>query len=400
MSEFVIEKGIVVDDAEAALNVLRQVASTDVTGMDTVRKFVTGQKATKFYVDDRAAVKMAPERGVIYLWIDTGFVDKYGNPVFISLLKNGESYSGHIVGTAKTLAKGIIAFFPRNKQYIDKNIGDFRAKYDKKISCRAVRHIENEEKYFINSCNDEGGLSDMARQLANLHIVYEDAVEELIEEEPEAEPEETLADWSAEENEITLGILLDKIDEMQAYIRELLHTIEELSTESNEKIVTLQKKNAEYEQSLKQIREFMISEEADREAREKEKEYHKGHELIARKGKILVLGATEISKTDMQGIFKTYGFEKGDVDYELDYSKVVSVAGRITTEGRYCAIIFGACPHKASETNGWSSLIEKYKAKEDGPVAIDARTNSGKLKVTKDSFKKALLKMCEELSNR
>ena len=41
-----------------------------------------------------------------------------------------------------------------------------------------------------------------------------------------------------------------------------------------------------------------------------------------------------------------------------------------------------------------SSLIEKFKQCEDQPYAADARSKSGELKVTKESFRSALNSVC------
>jgi hypothetical protein len=60
-------------------------------------------------------------------------------------------------------------------------------------------------------------------------------------------------------------------------------------------------------------------------------------------------------------------------------------------------VILGACPHKVQNLGDWSSLIEKCKNTEGMPIAIDARSRSGELKVTKESFREALLEITKQL---
>ena len=92
----------------------------------------------------------------------------------------------------------------------------------------------------------------------------------------------------------------------------------------------------------------------------------------------------------MNGIAKLYGFRKDDFEYEVDYDKVVNFAGRSKLE-KYSAVILGACPHKVQNLGDWRSLVEKCKNTEGMPIAIDARSRSGELKVTKESMHSQLL---------
>ena len=68
-----------------------------------------------------------------------------------------------------------------------------------------------------------------------------------------------------------------------------------------------------------------------------------------------------------------------------------------TVDEKYAAIILGACPHKVAGLGDWSSLIEKCKQDPTMPMAFDARSISGELKVTKESFKTVLSQICSML---
>jgi hypothetical protein len=153
--------------------------------------------------------------------------------------------------------------------------------------------------------------------------------------------------------------------------------------------------NEEYKAALVRMRNF-VEEESDQEDYTEEQGIG-GHSLLGRNGKILVLGASALDQNTMNGIAKLYGFHKKDFEYETDYTKVVNFAGRINNSERYAAIIFGACPHKVAGLGDWSSIIEKCRQCEDMPCAFDARSHSGELKVTKESFKTALWNVCNEL---
>ena len=157
----------------------------------------------------------------------------------------------------------------------------------------------------------------------------------------------------------------------------------------------LEAKNEEYKAALVRMRNFVEDESAQED--ETEEQGIGGHSLLGRNGKILVLGASALDQNTMNGIAKLYGFHKKDFEYETDYTKVVNFAGRISNSERYVAIIFGACPHKVAGLGDWSSIIEKCRQCEDMPCAFDARSHSGELKVTKESFKTALWNVCNEL---
>ena len=49
-------------------------------------------------------MKMQPDRDTVYLWLDSGFTDYYGNPIMISLLNSYGEYRGHYFGSFQTLS--------------------------------------------------------------------------------------------------------------------------------------------------------------------------------------------------------------------------------------------------------------------------------------------------------
>lgn len=396
MSGLMIEKGILIDDKEAVKEGIEQISGKCLSDMGTVKRFITNEKATKFYLDSKGLCKMQPDRNTVYLWLDSGYTDDRGNPVMISLLKDGDGYAGHYSGTMQMLARSIREYYPCHKKDINRNIGSLRNKYNNKIESREHLHIDSEKNYLLQLCNGEKEPGIMKQLIQNLDFQDVEPVFEEVQPEEE-KTEEIPYDTDFGGKEITVGLLLDTIDGMQAYIDELLGEIEKFNTVDRVRMQELEAKNEEYRKAIVRIRTYQES--VDQNAAGREETGNGVHQLLNHK-KILVLGATALDVHVMNGIAKLYGFHKDDFEYETDYEKIVNFAGRIHNGERYAAIIFGACPHKVSRMGDWSSVIEKFHQCEEAPVVIDARNHSGELKVTKGSFKMALLNVCEELKNR
>ena len=88
------------------------------------------------------------------------------------------------------------------------------------------------------------------------------------------------------------------------------------------------------------------------------------------------------------GIVKDYGYEKKDFVFWDDYDKIKSYAERMAG-GSFTGIIAGPMPHKVSGLGDYSSLIEKMK-QPGYPYMVEARNEAGELKITKNSYRKAL----------
>ncbi len=185
-----------------------------------------------------------------------------------------------------------------------------------------------------------------------------------------------------------INVLVEMTRNMQAYIADLERDRDEKTTQ----IEALKKENDEYKRVINLMRDFTDNEEPQQE----ENSDMSGHDLLGAHGKILVIGGQELGINVMNGIAKTMGFEKNDFEY-VDYDKAKDFTERIRKSGKYSAVIFGACPHKTTAGAGYSSVIEKFRQVEGMPFATEARSKSGKLKVTKESFRTALSDVCENL---
>ena len=169
---------------------------------------------------------MQPDRDKVYIWLDSGFTDYYGNPIMISLLNSYGEYREHYFGSFQTLSNATRGFFPRNIKDINRNLGGLRNKYEYKIEDRKIKHIEDENEFFLSLCNEDEPLGTMSFVLENIHVdLVEDRLgieEEVIETYDVKEP---AYDMNFREKEIIIGLLLETIDGMQNYIDELLGEI-------------------------------------------------------------------------------------------------------------------------------------------------------------------------------
>lgn len=391
MTECIIENGFVVDDVESVVTRIKELSKATISDIETVKRFILKEKNTKFYIDSKLNTQMQKDNNSVYVWLDTGYVDMHGNPIFISLLKGAAGFVGHVVGTIIELSNNVKNYFRLSYDAVKQKIQTFKNKYEKKSCERSIKHIREEKQYIMQAMNDESHVSQLAMKIQALGLL-----EEVVEEPEEVEPVVVEETFSEREEKITIGLLLERLDGMSEYIQELLGIIAKGEKElqiKDEKFKELQKQNDEYVRALLSIRDF-----TDKESVKESKECpeHYGHELLGNHNKILVIGGGELGSHIMQGIAKELGFEKKDFEL-VEYDKANDFADRIRRNGKYGAIIFGACPHKTSANARYASLLEKLRNTEGMPYVADARTTSGVLKVTKESFRNSLVQVYEYL---
>ncbi|MBE5844542.1 MAG: hypothetical protein E7302_10335 [Butyrivibrio sp.] len=400
MTEFIIDNGVVIDDIDDVVKGIARLSGMESPDPLTIKRFVTNEKSTKFYIDDKCSCKMQPDRDTVYLWLDSGYTDFHGDPIMISLLNNKSGgYTGHYCGTMKSLANNIVSFFPHNSRNIRNNVGRLKDKYENKISGREHSHIFDEQKYLVASSNEESGSSVMAELIKGLNLDLDEFEHEVeVTPEPEVIEDDTMKapEFNPFEEDVTIQILVEQLEKMKEYQDTLLGIIEEFNTVDKVKMKEFEAENAEYKRALVEIRAHVAESCAAKEKTDTNS--MGGHALLGQRGKILVLGECSLDEKTMNGIAKTYGFERKDFVYETDYDKVMSMAGRLSYGGRYSAIILGACPHKVNQLGDYSSFISKCKNDENLPNAYDARTLSGELKVTKESYRRALEAIIRDFS--
>ena len=401
MTEMAIGNGIIIDDVESVLFGIRDLCGKDITDFGAVKRFINQEKNTRFYIDSNLNSSMQQQSNCVYIWIDTGLTDYSGDPIFVSLLKKYDCFMGHVVGTIHSLAENARRFFKLKRSIADKKVDAFKKKYHAKADERKNRHIQDERQYLIDSLNDNDAPSVFAEKMleAGISDVITDsfdAVDTTFDSSYTESGQYPETELTKAEEDITIGLLLEKMEGMQKYMDELVEELQKVSCESEAKIRELQDKNAEYKRVILQMREFTGTAPEENRVLHAGSDSVSGHELLGRHGKILVIGGQELGVNVMHGIAKKLGFEKGDFDF-VDYDKAKDFGDRIRKNGRYSAVIIGACPHKTAGNAGYASTVEKLKAIDGMPFTTDARSKTGKLKVTKESFREALSGVCANL---
>jgi hypothetical protein len=110
------------------------------------------------------------------------------------------------------------------------------------------------------------------------------------------------------------------------------------------------------------------------------------------RSKILVLGYSEVSLNDLYGVFKKYGIYKKDIDIVCDYDKLPNYqCGDLRCSSKYSDIFIGPLPHKMSGIGQYKSLISMIEDKPDDFGKLYKFDDTGKLKITKEALKRAIL---------
>ena len=187
--------------------------------------------------------------------------------------------------------------------------------------------------------------------------------------------------------------LVNDLEQENADLMEKIHALQDQMSE-------LIRKNQDFEQLLEEKKAFIEQLTANEEcidniAKSAANGVTNGHDLLDGNKKILVIGQPVVSTDKLLGIVKNYGYEKSDFIFWDDYDKIKSYADRMAG-GSFTGIIAGPMPHKVSGLGDYSSLIEKMK-QPGYPYMEEARSESGELKITKNSFRKALEGMTKHL---
>lgn len=404
MAELVVGNGIVIDEIENVIFEIQKLSGKRLADYEVIKLFVNKEKFTKFYIDGKLNSYVEYYPGATYLWLDSGFVDTYGNPIMISLHKYNDGFVGHITGTIKYLVKSIKERNSRCRKHIDSNYSTFINKYNKKVEERTYKHIEDINSFIIAVSNGEAATT-VANAFSKLNLAdfaIDTSVESDTEEIQETVDEIIACEFSEIEEEITIGLLIEKLDGMELYIKALQNTIEDLTKKqemSAERINELEAKKRAYEQDFVMIRDYMSTNmDSGEDAIEEDKI---GHSLLSGNGKILVLGASGIGTDKLSAIAKRdYGFDKNDIDFETDYYNGANLSERILKGGKYKYVIIGAVPHSAKGRLHESSIVESLKKNGNFELVIDGRSKSGKLKLTKESYRDALNKIVLTLRER
>ena len=143
VEELVIKNEIIIDNVDSFKKGIFHATGHENIDIEEIKEFVLSQEGTMYYFDN--SLNSTSEKEAKMLWIDTGYVGAGNETVFVSLLKYGYNFVGHITGTGKYLmeyTKKRVSF--KDKVKIEGNYNKFIIKYNKKI-------IKREKSFIVNS---------------------------------------------------------------------------------------------------------------------------------------------------------------------------------------------------------------------------------------------------------
>lgn len=109
--------------------------------------------------------------------------------------------------------------------------------------------------------------------------------------------------------------------------------------------------------------------------------------------KILIYGATRIEDGIIYGLAKSMGYDKKQITIESEYDKHRIDFSEMQYGSKYSGVLFGPIAHSLPGKGKYSSVIEMMMKEEGYPKVIEIKTESGQLKVTKNTVKNALMEM-------
>ena len=197
--------------------------------------------------------------------------------------------------------------------------------------------------------------------------------------------------------------LLEAIQTKETHLLDLKKQNDKILEQNEKELISYRKKLAEAQSINEQLKqenaELITKKEKGNDSAVETTEVINGHRLLAPNRKILVIGGSEVKENVLRGIAKKdFLFEKRDLDYILDYDKIKNQTDRIKPySSAYSGIIVGPCPHKTGGIGDYTSFVSKLANEEGYPFTIEARDAGGSLKISKDSFRKALEKLINHL---
>lgn len=129
MEEFIITNNHIVDDVRTIEGRFGETFNGELN-LGKVKVFVEeNPNSTLYYFDESLNKKSTGEKGILYCWIDTGYVTQKQEPIFISLVHHDDYFSGHFIGTAQFLANGICNRNYHVTKTVRVNCNKFQKKY-------------------------------------------------------------------------------------------------------------------------------------------------------------------------------------------------------------------------------------------------------------------------------
>lgn len=115
-----------------------------------------------------------------------------------------------------------------------------------------------------------------------------------------------------------------------------------------------------------------------------------------KKGKIVVIGQTDVNKHILEGIVKSLDLDVDRFEFCLDYNETARYEyKKLQYAPDYRVVMFGPIPHSSSGKNDSSSVIAEMK-NNDGYPRVETLVSNNELKITKSGFRKTLEKLISE----
>ena len=153
--------------------------------INDVVEFIRNEENTVFFLNDKLEItrNMAPDS--VYLWVDTGFISRYGHPLFISMISRDGYFSGHYVGDSKFLSEKAIEFYPRNRNVIHRNETLFNEKYKKLTANRKTSSLNEKYKDKVEpiatvNCRKTSDIARESRTVKHANEYWEKEPSELV----------------------------------------------------------------------------------------------------------------------------------------------------------------------------------------------------------------------------
>lgn len=111
-------------------------------------------------------------------------------------------------------------------------------------------------------------------------------------------------------------------------------------------------------------------------------------------GKIIVLGASQVSVDKLRKTASACGFDPDRFEFHTDYERLKHFDfGKIRGNMGYVAIFAGPMPHKKPRMAGTSSFIARVESSQENYPKLFKLGKPHELKITKNSFKDGLKRL-------
>jgi len=120
-------------------------------------------------------------------------------------------------------------------------------------------------------------------------------------------------------------------------------------------------------------------------------------EHVKRKLRLIIIGGSRIKNDIILSLCRKAGFDKRNIDLHTDYGKLPSfdTNNLLKIRSKYEGIIIGPMPH--SMKNCFNLIHDLREKPQDYPPFVEAADKEQHLKVTKNSLKIALDKLCKKM---